>query len=126
MIYATAFGGTLLEYVDTYINQIAVLFCIILECILFAWIFKAENLIDYLNSKSKSVKLGKGWLFIVKYLLPIGIAIVWFGGMIGIIQDYSFERLVITLICAILVFAVCLVLTLKKPTNPKWDEIDGN
>lgn len=126
MVYATAFGGTLLEYVDTYINQIAVLFCIILECILFAWIFKAENLMDYLNSRSKSIKIGKGWLFIVKYILPIGIAIVWFGGMIGIIQDYSFERLVITLICAIVVFAVCLFLTLKKPTNPKWDEIDGN
>ncbi len=79
MVYATAFGGTLLEYVDTYINQIAVLFCIILECILFAWIYKAENLVDYLNSKSRTIKLGKAWLFIVKYLLPIGIAFVWFG-----------------------------------------------
>ena len=124
MLYATAFGGTLLEYVDTYINQIAVLFCIILECIVFAWIFKAENLMDYLNSRSKSIKIGKGWLFIVKYLLPIGIAIVWFGGMIGIMQDYSFERLIITLVCAIVVFAVCLFLTLKKPTNPNWDKIE--
>ena len=124
LIYATAFGGTLLEYVDTFINQIAVLFCIILECILFAWIFKAENLVDFLNSNSKSIKVGKGWLFIVKYLLPIGIAIVWFGGMIGIIQDYSIERLVITLICAIVVFAVCLFLTLKKPTNPNWDKLE--
>ena len=76
MVYATAFGGTLLEYVDAYINQIAVLFCIILECILFAWVYKAENLVDYLNSKSRSIKVGKSWLFIVKYLLPVGIAIV--------------------------------------------------
>ncbi len=126
MIYATAFGGTLLEYVDTYINQIAVLFCIILECILFAWIYKAENLVDYLNSQSRTIKLGKGWLFIVKYLLPICIAFVWFGGMVEILQVSSLERLLITLICAIVVFAVCLFLTLKKPTNPKWEEIDGN
>ena len=122
IIYATSFGGTLLEYVDTFINQIAILFCIILECILFAWIYKAENLIDYLNSQSRTIKLGKAWLFIVKYLLPIGIAFVWFGGMVEIVQDYSLERLGITLICATVVFAVCLFLTLKKPTNPKWDD----
>lgn len=121
MIYATSFGGTLLEYVDTFINQIAILFCIILECILFAWIFKAENIVDFLNSRSKHIKLGKGWLFIVKYLLPIGISIIWFGGMSSIIQNYSLERLGITLCCAIVVFAVCLFLTLKKPTNPNWD-----
>ena len=126
MIYATAFGGTLLEYVDTYINQIAVLFCIILECILFAWVYKAENLVDYLNSKSRSIKVGKSWLFIVKYLLPIGIAFVWFGGMAEIVQDYSLERLAITLICAIVVFAACLFLTLKKPTNPSWGDVNGD
>ena len=124
LIYATAFGSTLLEYVDTFINQIAILFCIIFECILFAWIFKAEDLIGFLNSKSKHIKLGKGWLFIVKYLLPIGISVIWFGGMFGIIKDYSFERLIITLICAIIIGVVCLILTLKKPTNPKWNEID--
>lgn len=126
MIYATAFGGTLLEYVDTYINQIAVLFCLILECILFAWVYKAENLVDYLNSKSRSIKVGKAWLFIVKYLLPIGIAFVWFGGMAEIVQDYSLERLAITLICAIVVFAACLFLTLKKPTNPRWGDVNGD
>ena len=126
MIYATSCGGTLLEYVDTFINQIAILFCIILECILFAWIFKAENIIDFLNSRSRHIKLGKGWLFIVKYLLPIGISVIWFGGMISIIQNYSLERLVITLCCAIVVIAACLILTFKKATNPKWDEIDGS
>ena len=126
MMYATAFGGTLLEYVDTYINQIAILFCLILECILFAWVYKAENLVDYLNSKSRSIKVGKSWLFIVKYLLPIGIAFVWFGGMAEIVQDYSLERLAITLICAIVVFAACLFLTLKKPTNPMWGDVNGD
>lgn len=121
MIYATAFGGVMLEYVDTFINQIAILFCIILECILFAWISKAEDLVGFLNSHSQYLKIGKVWLFIVKYLLPIGISVVWFGGMIGIVQDYSWERLMITIICAVIVFAVCLILTLKKPTNPNWD-----
>lgn len=123
MFYASSFGGTLLEYVDTFINQIAILFCIILECILFAWVYKAENLIGFLNSKSKYIKLGKGWLFIVKYLLPVFISIIWVGGMIGIVENYSYERLIITFLCAAVMMAVCLFLTLKKPSNPKWDEI---
>ncbi|WP_295616327.1 sodium-dependent transporter [uncultured Methanobrevibacter sp.] len=123
LVYATSFGSTLLEYVDTYVNQIAILFCLILECILFAWMYKAENLLDVLNSRTKSFKLGKGWLFIVKYLLPIGISIVWVGGMIGIIKDYSMERLTITLVVAVIIFVTCLILTRLKPTNPNWDKL---
>ena len=38
MVYATAFGGELLGFVDTFINQIALLFGVIVECIIFAWV----------------------------------------------------------------------------------------
>ena len=124
MIYATSFGGTLLEYIDSYVNQISGLFCIVLEVILFAWIFKAETLIDFLNSKSKSIKIGKTYLFIVKYILPLFILIIWIGGIVGVTKIYSFDKLIITISIAILLIAVSLALTLKKPTNPKWDEID--
>ena len=62
MMYATAFGGYLLGVVDTFINQIAILLAIVGECIVFAWIFKAEKLIDFLNERTKSIKIGKcGW-----------------------------------------------------------------
>ena len=49
MIYATSFGGSVLGFVDTFINQIALLFGVIVECIVFAWIFKADKLIDFLK-----------------------------------------------------------------------------
>ena len=122
LIYATAFGGTLLEYVDSYVNQISGLFCVVLECILFAWIFKAENLIDFLNSNSKYIKIGKGWVFIVKYILPLFILIIWIGGISNAILEYSFEKLIITISVAVLIFIICLILTLKKPTNSQWME----
>ena len=62
LMYATAFGGYLLGVVDTFINQIAILLAIVGECIVFAWIFKAEKLIDFLNERTKSIKIGKcGW-----------------------------------------------------------------
>ena len=77
MIYATAMGSYILGIADTFVNQIAILIGVIFECIVFAWIFKAENIISKLNAKSKSIKLGKWWLVVVKYVLPIFIAIVW-------------------------------------------------
>ncbi|MBO7444241.1 MAG: sodium-dependent transporter, partial [Methanobrevibacter sp.] len=89
MMYATAYGGTLLGYVDAYINQIAILFGVILECIVFAWIFKCEDIIPVLNERSRTIKLGKWWTVIVKFILPIFITIVWIGGVIDVIKDGS-------------------------------------
>ena len=57
MIYATSFGGSLLGFVDTFINQMALLLGVIIECIVFAWVFKAEKLVDFLNSRSRTIKL---------------------------------------------------------------------
>jgi len=51
MLYATAFGGYLLGVVDTFINQIAILIGVVLECIVFAWIFDVKKLIGFLNEK---------------------------------------------------------------------------
>ena len=55
MMYATAFGGFLLGVVDTFINQIAILIGVVAECIVFAWIFNAEKLIGFLNSRSRTL-----------------------------------------------------------------------
>ena len=85
------FGAELLGFVDTFINQIALLFGVILECIVFVWIFKAEKLIDFLNSRSKSIKLGKWWLIIVKYVLPIFITIVWIDGMVDVVANATVD-----------------------------------
>lgn len=124
MIFATSFGGALLENIDSYVNQISGLFCIVLECILFAWIYKAENLVDFLNSRSRYIKIGRTWLFIVKYVLPFFIMIIWIGGMSTVFNTYSLDKIIITISTALVLFAVSLYLTLKKPTNPGWDEVD--
>lgn len=47
MIFATSSGDVLIGYVDSFVNQILVLFSIVFECILFAWIFNAENSSDF-------------------------------------------------------------------------------
>ena len=124
MIYATSFGGTLLGYVDTFINQIALLFGVIVECILFAWMFKAEKLIDFLNSRSKTIKLGKWWLVIVKYILPIVVAIIWIGGMVDVFHSSTHDQIIFTVLSAALLLIVTLIFTVRPAKNPDWDNVE--
>ena len=124
MVYATSFGGDLLGYVDTFINQIALLLGVILECIIFAWIFKAERLIDFLNSRSKTIKLGSWWLVVVKYILPIFIAIIWIGGLIDVINAGTVDQLVFTAISAAILLIATLIFTILPAKNPEWENAE--
>jgi NSS family neurotransmitter:Na+ symporter len=124
MVYATSFGGDLLGFVDTFINQIALLLGVILECIIFAWIFKAEKLIDFMNSRSKTIKLGNWWLVVVKYVLPIFIAIIWIGGLIDVINAGTFNQLVFTAISAAILLIATLVFTLLPAKNHDWENTE--
>ena len=122
MMYATAYGGTLLGYVDAYINQIAILFGVILECIVFAWIFKCESIIPVLNERSRTIKLGKWWTVIVKFILPLFITIVWIGGVIDVINDGSADQLIVFGILTVILLGLTAVFTKLKATNEDWDE----
>ncbi len=124
MIYATAYGGSVLGYVDTFINQIALLFGVILECIVFAWVFKAEKLIDFLNARSKTLKLGKWWLVIVKYILPIFILIIWIGGLIDVINTETLDQTLFMMIVAAILLISTLIFTFLPPKNPEWDDVE--
>ncbi|WP_407453034.1 sodium-dependent transporter [Methanobrevibacter sp.] len=124
MVYATAFGGSLLGFVDTFINQIALLFGVIVECIVFAWIFKAERLVDFLNSRSKTIKLGKWWIIIVKYILPIFVSIVWIGGLIDVINSGTIHQLNFTIVSAAILLIATLIFTLLPSKNPDWDKAE--
>ncbi|AMK15354.1 sodium-dependent transporter [Methanobrevibacter olleyae] len=125
MIYATAFGGTLLGYVDAYINQIAILLGVVFECIVFAWIFKCENIIPVLNKRSKTLKLGKWWTVVVKYILPIFIAIVWIGGVLDVINSSSNDQLIVFGILTVILIVLTAVFTKLPATNKDWDETEN-
>ena len=124
MIYATAFGNYLLGIVDTFINQIAVFLAVILECIVFAWMFKAEKILDFVNVGSKRVKLGKLWLIIVKYVLPISITVVWIGGLIDFSGSLSITELIITVLVAVIIIVATVIFTHLPAKNSDWDTIN--
>ena len=123
MIYATAMGSYILGIADTFVNQIAILIGVIFECIIFAWIFIAENIIPKLNAKSKSIKLGKWWLVVVKYVLPIFIAIVWVGGILEVISSGSMLELAILAILTIILLGATFIFTKLPAKSGEWDEV---
>ena len=123
MIYATALGSYILGIADTFVNQIAILIGVIFECIIFAWIFKAENIIPKLNAKSKSIKLGKWWLVVVKYVLPIFIAIVWVGGILEVISSGSMLELAILAILTVILLGATFIFTKLPAKSGEWDEV---
>ena len=79
-IFATGAGSTILGVFDAYLNNFALLFAILLECIIFGWVYKFDDLIDTLNSNS-SIKVGKTWKAVIKYILPICIFGLWAQGV---------------------------------------------
>ncbi|WP_297982947.1 sodium-dependent transporter [uncultured Methanobrevibacter sp.] len=125
MMYATAYGGTLLGYVDAYINQIAILLGVIFECIIFAWIFKCENIIPFLNRQSKTIKVGKWWTYIVKFILPIFILIVWIGGVLDVISSGSNDQLIVFGILTVILVVLTGIFTKLPATNKDWEETEN-
>ena len=79
-IFATSAGSMLLGIFDAYLNNFALLFAVLLECIIFGWIYDFDELIKTLNENS-TVKVGKTWKSVIKVILPICIAGLWIQGV---------------------------------------------
>ena len=122
MLFATAYGELLLDSVDTIINQGAIVFGVIVECIVLGWIFKAENIIDTLNKNSKTIKIGSKWLFVVKYLLPVLLSIVWLGGLADLYYGETTTALISMVITLAVLLISTIILTRLPAKNPEWEE----
>ena len=96
----------------------------LLECNLFAWTFNCEELIPTLNARSKTIKLGKWWVYIVKYILPLVIAIVWIGGVLDIINTGSMSELIVFGVLTIILIALTAIFTKMPATNEDWDKTE--
>lgn len=79
-IFATSAGSTILGIFDAYLNNFSLLLAVLMECIIFGWVYKFDNLIETLNNNS-TIKVGKTWKIIIKYILPICIAGLWLQGV---------------------------------------------
>ena len=119
MVYATSAGNFILG-IDLFVNNIAIILSVFIECILFAWIFKAERLIEFMKSRSKTFKLGKWWLIHVKYIIPILLTIIWFGGIYELMKLKSTESLIVLITLTLILIISSAILTILPYKSNDW------
>ena len=120
MVYATSAGGYILGISDIFVNNIVIIFSVFVECVLFALIFKAEKLMGFLNGRSKTFKLGKWWLFEVKYVIPILLIVIWNGGLYELLNVKTTEAVMIIIVLALITLISSLIFTLAQPKSDDW------
>lgn len=118
-IFATEAGSTILGVFDAYLNNFALLFAILLECIIFGWIYKFDDLIETLNNNS-NIKVGKTWKTVIKYILPICILGLWIQGVISTINTADGLSLTIMGILTVLLIVIPFIFAKLPAINKNY------
>ena len=102
-IFATGLGSTILGVFDSYLNNFALLLGVLLECLIFGWIYKFDDLIETLN-KNSTIKVGKLWKTVIKFILPVCIFCLWAQGIYYTVTDINpISTTIITALTVVLI-----------------------
>ena len=118
LLLTTGISSYLVGIIDSFVNQFGILILIAVQCIIFAWFYNLDEFIPVLNEKG-TLKVGKIWKFIIKYLLPIVLILLWIAGMIDLFTNSSSFILIIDFIIMVGVLIFSIILTKLKPKNSK-------
>ena len=118
-IFATGVGSTILGIFDGFLNNFALLLAVLIECIIFGWIYKFDNLIETLNENSK-IKVGKTWKTVIKYILPICIAGLWIQGIYSTITTADDLSTIIMIILTIVLIVVPIIFAKLPAINKDY------
>lgn len=103
-IFTTGAGSTVLGIFDRILNNFSLILAIVFECIIFAWFYKIDDLIEVLN-RNTSIKIGSLWKYLIKFILPIVLLVLW---VTGLVSTLSFSNNM-SLFVELILFAVLLV-----------------
>ena len=113
LLFATNIGSSLLELVDSFVNEFGILILIGVQSIIFAWYYGVEKVIPVLNELS-TFKVGKKWVFTLKYILPIIIIVIWIYGVIELFSEASPLEIIVDLVITFSVLGLSVFLTKIK------------
>ena len=116
LVLTTGIRSYLVGIIDSFVNKFGVLFLIPIQAIIFGWIYGLDDIIPILNENS-SIKVGKIWVVIIKYIAPVILFVLWFIGIIGLFKDASMFELAIDMIVMVSVLVVSYIFTNKKSSN---------
>ncbi len=120
-IFATASGSFILGIFDAFLNNFALLFAVLLECIIFGWIYDFDELINTLNENSR-IKVGKLWKTVIRFILPICIAGLWIQGIFSSISQEDSATLAIRTILLAAIIVLPIILTKLPAGNEDYYE----
>ena len=118
-IFATGAGSTILGIFDAYLNNFALLFAVLLECIIFGWIYKFDDLIETLN-KNSSIKVGKTWKTVIKYILPVCIVGLWIQGVYSTVSTADGLSLIVMGILTVVLIVVPVIFAKLPALNKDY------
>lgn len=116
LVLTSGISSYLVGIIDTFVNEFGILLLIGIQCIIFAWFYGVEHVLPALNENS-TFKVGKTWAFIIKYLLPIVLIIMWAVGIVKLFSTAKHFEIMIDLIIIIMVMVFAVILTKVKPAN---------
>ena len=118
LLLTSGIGSFLVRNMDSFINQFGILLLIAVQCIIFAWFYNLDEFLPVLNEYG-TLKVGKLWKFVIKYLLPIVLILLWFSGIYDLITKSSPFILVFDAIIMVGVLIFSIILTKLKPKASK-------
>ena len=118
-IFATGAGSTILGIFDAYLNNFALLFAVLLECIIFGWVYKFDNLIETLNNNS-GLQVGKTWKAVIKYILPICIGCLWLQGVYSTLSKADGLSLTVMGILTVLLIVIPFIFAKLPALNKDY------
>ena len=123
-IFATSAGSMILGIFDGFLNNFALLFAVFLECIIFGWIYKFDALIETLNENS-TIKMGKTWKTVIKYILPVCIFLLWLDGIYSTLSSGDTISISIMVILTIVIITVPIILARLPAKNKSFYNQDS-
>lgn len=108
-IFTTGAGSTVLGIFDRILNNFALILAIVFECIIFAWFYKIDDLIEVLN-RNTSIKIGSLWKYLIKFILPIVLLVLWVTGLVSTLSFSNNMSLFVELILFVVLLVVPFIL----------------
>ncbi|MBQ2666106.1 sodium-dependent transporter [Methanobrevibacter sp.] len=105
LLFTTGISSYLVGVVDGFVNEFCILFLIVVQSIIFAWIYDLDSLIPVLNENSK-FKVGKIWKFNLRYVLPVFVLLMWAIGVFELISNSNNFEMTIYVVIAVAVLIV--------------------
>ena len=116
LILTTGISSYLVGIIDGFVNEFGILLLIGIQCIIFAWFYGVEHFIPALNEHS-TFKVGKTWTFIIKYLLPCVLIVMWVIGIVHLFSSAKQFEIMIDIIIIVAVLVSSVLFTKIKPRS---------